>query len=140
MICCLLTAAWRYRTPQKVLFIEDITDIMLQNFPDYWKLGQSYFTREVRWTFVILLFLQFDVSQCEHFPNYTSSLFPLYTFIHMYTCVCACTYTHMQKLVIMHFKGPTKRMLYWNCITLKDIIFHIRTCTETSDLCIHYKI
>ncbi|CAG5128462.1 unnamed protein product, partial [Candidula unifasciata] len=39
-------AAWRYRTPQKVLFIEDITDIMLQNFPDYWKLGQSYFTRE----------------------------------------------------------------------------------------------
>ncbi|KAK3764200.1 hypothetical protein RRG08_044127 [Elysia crispata] len=39
-------AAWRFRTPQKVLFIEDITDVMLQHFPDFWRLGQSYFTRE----------------------------------------------------------------------------------------------
>ncbi|CAL1540086.1 unnamed protein product [Lymnaea stagnalis] len=39
-------ASWKFKTPQKVLFIEDITDIMLQHFPDYWRLGQSYFTRE----------------------------------------------------------------------------------------------
>ncbi|KAK0062725.1 exocyst complex component 2 [Biomphalaria pfeifferi] len=38
--------SWRFKTPQKVLFIEDITDIMMQHFPDFWKLGQSYFTRE----------------------------------------------------------------------------------------------
>ncbi|XP_059170244.1 exocyst complex component 2-like [Physella acuta] len=39
-------SSWRFKTPQKVLFVEDITDIMLQHFPDYWRLGQSYFTRE----------------------------------------------------------------------------------------------
>lgn len=45
---------WRDRTPQKVMFVEDLTDIMLENFPDFWKLGQAYFsgefncTREVR--------------------------------------------------------------------------------------------
>ncbi|XP_005101772.1 exocyst complex component 2 [Aplysia californica] len=38
--------AWKFRTPQKVLFVEDLTELMLQNFPDFWKLGQSYFTRE----------------------------------------------------------------------------------------------
>ncbi|XP_048254965.1 exocyst complex component 2-like [Haliotis rufescens] len=34
----------KYRTPQKVLYIEDLTDIMMDNFPDFWKLGQAYFT------------------------------------------------------------------------------------------------
>jgi len=38
--------AWKFRMPQKVVFIEDLTELMLENFPDFWKLGQSYFTRE----------------------------------------------------------------------------------------------
>ncbi|PVD20477.1 hypothetical protein C0Q70_18633 [Pomacea canaliculata] len=37
---------WRDRTPQKVMFVEDLTDIMLENFPDFWKLGQAYFSGE----------------------------------------------------------------------------------------------
>lgn len=37
---------WRDRTPQKVMFIEDLTEIMIENFPDFWKLGQAYFSGE----------------------------------------------------------------------------------------------
>lgn len=33
---------WRYRTPQKVLFVEELTEIMTSSFPDFWKLGQAY--------------------------------------------------------------------------------------------------
>ncbi|ESO82768.1 hypothetical protein LOTGIDRAFT_108931 [Lottia gigantea] len=35
---------WKFKTPQKVLFIEDLTDIMMEKFPDFWKLGQAYFS------------------------------------------------------------------------------------------------
>ena len=37
-----LFVGWRYKTPQKVLFVEELTEIMINNFPDFWKLGQAY--------------------------------------------------------------------------------------------------
>ena len=36
----------KYRIPQKVMYVEDLTAIMMENFPDLWKLGQAYFTGE----------------------------------------------------------------------------------------------
>ncbi|XP_029647749.1 exocyst complex component 2-like isoform X1 [Octopus sinensis] len=33
----------RFKTPQKVLFIEELNDIVTENFPDFWKLGHAYF-------------------------------------------------------------------------------------------------
>ncbi|KAK7114741.1 exocyst complex component 2-like [Littorina saxatilis] len=42
----LSAGGWRDRTPQKVMYIEDLTDIMTENFPDFWKLGQAYFSGE----------------------------------------------------------------------------------------------
>lgn len=41
-----MTGSWRDRTPQKVMYIEDLTDIMLESFPDFWKLGKAYFSGE----------------------------------------------------------------------------------------------
>ncbi|KAL4222023.1 Exocyst complex component 2 [Mactra antiquata] len=35
-------AGWKFRTPQKVLFVEELTEIMTNNFPDFWKLGHAY--------------------------------------------------------------------------------------------------
>ncbi|KAK7493846.1 hypothetical protein BaRGS_00014987, partial [Batillaria attramentaria] len=40
------TGSWKDRTPQKVMFIEDLTEVMTENFPDLWKLGQAYFSGE----------------------------------------------------------------------------------------------
>ena len=37
-----ILTGWRYRTPQKVLFVEELTEIMTNSFPDFWKLGQAY--------------------------------------------------------------------------------------------------
>ncbi|KAK3086910.1 hypothetical protein FSP39_025328 [Pinctada imbricata] len=37
-------SGWKFNTPQKILFIEELTDIMLENFPSFWKLGQAYFS------------------------------------------------------------------------------------------------
>ncbi|XP_076469821.1 exocyst complex component 2-like [Babylonia areolata] len=42
----LSAGGWRDRTPQKVMFVEDLTEIMTENFPDFWKLGQAYFSGE----------------------------------------------------------------------------------------------
>lgn len=36
-------SAMRFKTPQKVLFIEELNDIVTENFPDFWKLGNAYF-------------------------------------------------------------------------------------------------
>lgn len=33
---------WKFKTPQKVLFVEELTEIMTNNFPEFWKLGQAY--------------------------------------------------------------------------------------------------
>lgn len=37
------SAAMRFKTPQKVLFVEELNDIVTENFPDFWKLGHAYF-------------------------------------------------------------------------------------------------
>lgn len=42
----LTTGAWKDRTPQKVMFVEDLMEFMTENFPDFWKLGQAYFSGE----------------------------------------------------------------------------------------------
>lgn len=42
----LSAGGWRDRTPQKVMFVEDLTEVMTENFPDFWKLGQAYFSGE----------------------------------------------------------------------------------------------
>ncbi|KAL8560897.1 hypothetical protein ACOMHN_059081 [Nucella lapillus] len=42
----LAPGGWRDRTPQKVMFVEDLAEIMTENFPDFWKLGQAYFSGE----------------------------------------------------------------------------------------------
>lgn len=42
----LAPGGWRDRTPQKVMFVEDLTELMTENFPDFWKLGQAYFSGE----------------------------------------------------------------------------------------------
>lgn len=34
----------KFRTPQKVAFIEELTELVTDNFPDLWKLGQAYFS------------------------------------------------------------------------------------------------
>ncbi|XP_048748841.2 exocyst complex component 2-like isoform X2 [Ostrea edulis] len=35
---------WKSGTPQKILFVEELTNLMLDNIPDFWKLGQAYFS------------------------------------------------------------------------------------------------
>ncbi|XP_013403813.1 exocyst complex component 2 isoform X2 [Lingula anatina] len=37
-------AGWKFKTPQRVLFVEELTDILTESFPDFWKLGQAYFS------------------------------------------------------------------------------------------------
>lgn len=34
----------KFRTPQKVSFIEELTELVTDNFPDLWKLGQAFFS------------------------------------------------------------------------------------------------
>ncbi|KAL3858816.1 hypothetical protein ACJMK2_009069 [Sinanodonta woodiana] len=34
----------KFKMPQKVVFVEELTDIMGHHFPDFWKLGQAYFS------------------------------------------------------------------------------------------------
>lgn len=60
---------WRDRTPQKVLYVEDLTDIMMENFPDFWKLGQAYFSGEFNRTREVPRFVQ------TMRPQFWSSLF-----------------------------------------------------------------
>lgn len=35
-------SGFKYKHPLKVQFVEELTDIMTANFPDFWKLGQAY--------------------------------------------------------------------------------------------------
>lgn len=37
-------SGWKFRTPQKILFVEELTSVVAENFPDLWKLGQAYFS------------------------------------------------------------------------------------------------
>ncbi|XP_078337720.1 exocyst complex component 2-like isoform X2 [Crassostrea virginica] len=37
-------AGWKSGTPQKIVFVEELTSLMLDNIPDFWKLGQAYFS------------------------------------------------------------------------------------------------
>uniref|UniRef100_K1QJP7 Exocyst complex component 2 n=1 Tax=Magallana gigas TaxID=29159 RepID=K1QJP7_MAGGI len=37
-------AGWKSGTPQKIVFVEELTNLMLDNIPDFWKLGQAYFS------------------------------------------------------------------------------------------------
>ncbi|WAR13335.1 EXOC2-like protein [Mya arenaria] len=39
-----LTPGGRYGPPQKVLFVEELTELMTAHFPHFWKLGQAYVT------------------------------------------------------------------------------------------------
>ncbi|KDQ71568.1 exocyst complex component 2 [Zootermopsis nevadensis] len=38
---------WLTSVPQRVLFVEELTDIVSNRFPDLWKLGQAYFSGEL---------------------------------------------------------------------------------------------
>ncbi|CAH1269792.1 Hypp4243 [Branchiostoma lanceolatum] len=37
-------AGWKFKTPQRVQFVDDLTDVLLENFPDLWKLWEGYST------------------------------------------------------------------------------------------------
>ncbi|PSN46362.1 Exocyst complex component 2, partial [Blattella germanica] len=38
---------WQSSVPQRILFVEELTEIVTDRFPDLWKLGQAYFTGEL---------------------------------------------------------------------------------------------
>lgn len=38
---------WQSSVPQRVLFVEELTEILSNRFPDLWKLGQAYFSGEL---------------------------------------------------------------------------------------------
>ena len=38
------STGWKSGTPQKIVFVEELTSLMLDNIPDFWKLGQAYFS------------------------------------------------------------------------------------------------
>lgn len=38
---------WLTSVPQRVLFVEELTEIVSNRFPDLWKLGQAYFSGEL---------------------------------------------------------------------------------------------
>jgi len=38
---------WLSSVPQRVLFVEELTEIVSNRFPDLWKLGQAYFRGEL---------------------------------------------------------------------------------------------
>jgi exocyst complex component 2 len=38
---------WLSSVPQRVLFVEELTEIVSNRFPDLWKLGQAYFSGEM---------------------------------------------------------------------------------------------
>ncbi|XP_014664273.1 PREDICTED: exocyst complex component 2-like isoform X2 [Priapulus caudatus] len=42
------SVAARFRTPQRVLFVEELTEILMQHLPDMYKLGQSYLAGELK--------------------------------------------------------------------------------------------
>lgn len=39
---CLCVAAWRYETPQQVQFVEKLSDVVIGQLPNFWKLWISY--------------------------------------------------------------------------------------------------
>lgn len=41
-IPCLCVAAWRYETPQQVQFVEKLSDVVIGQLPNFWKLWISY--------------------------------------------------------------------------------------------------
>jgi exocyst complex component 2 len=41
------TQDWLMSVPQRVLFVEELTEIVSNRFPDLWKLGQAYFSGEL---------------------------------------------------------------------------------------------
>jgi exocyst complex component 2 len=38
---------WLSSVPQRVLFVEELSEIVSNRFPDLWKLGQAYFSGEL---------------------------------------------------------------------------------------------
>ena len=38
---------WQSSVPQRVLYVEELTEILSNRFPDLWKLGQAYFSGEL---------------------------------------------------------------------------------------------
>lgn len=39
---CLCFAAWHYETPQRVQFVEKLSDVVIGQLPNFWKLWISY--------------------------------------------------------------------------------------------------
>lgn len=64
----------RFKTPQKVLFIEELNDIVTENFPDFWKLGNAYFAGSLLHKEVsiikYLIYSIFSLSQCKYFCHF----------------------------------------------------------------------
>lgn len=42
MCGCLCVAAWRFETPQQVQFVEKLSDVVIGQLPNFWKLWISY--------------------------------------------------------------------------------------------------
>lgn len=39
---CVFVAAWRFETPQQVQFVEKLSDVVIGQLPNFWKLWISY--------------------------------------------------------------------------------------------------
>lgn len=39
---CFPVAAWRFETPQQVQFVEKLSDVVIGQLPNFWKLWISY--------------------------------------------------------------------------------------------------
>ena len=46
LIFLFITAA-KFKTPQRIMYIEELCEILTYNLPDLWKLGQAYFSGSI---------------------------------------------------------------------------------------------
>ena len=47
--------------PQRVSFVEELSELLTESLPDLWKLGQAYFNRALITDVCIFLFLAFVI-------------------------------------------------------------------------------
>ena len=118
------------KAPQKVTFIEDLTKILLDNFPDLWNLGQVYFTgkllKEVKKTTELLA-----VSNCLVF--YSPHFVFIHYIIHQSYCLIKMEYIDMWFDCYDDYDDHNKTMMFITITIITLIVmFNLITIMTTT--------
>lgn len=61
MYTCFVSVKGGSSVPQRVLFVEELSDLLTESLPDLWKLGQAYFNGALIADVCLLCFFSYKV-------------------------------------------------------------------------------